>query len=83
MNKKIRKIKSTLKNILGVIIRSIQKILMSILLTILYIFGFGITLMFLLIFNRKFLRRKSLKEDTWWENAVGYGMDPQSIVRQS
>jgi cytochrome c biogenesis protein CcdA len=83
MRKNIKNIAKIFKSITRYAVKVIQKIIITILLTILYIFGFGITLVLLLIFNRKFLRSKSFKDSTWWENANGYDMDAENIVRQS
>jgi cytochrome c biogenesis protein CcdA len=83
MREKIKYILKTFKIITQYIVRVIQKILINILLSILYIFGFGITLLLLLIFNRKFLKRKTFNDISWWENASGYDMDVENIIRQS
>jgi len=71
------------KKIIQNLIRIIQKLLIIFLLTIIYFLGFGITLIFMVIFNRKVLACHSGSDDTFWIDAEGYGADMEDSVRQS
>lgn len=57
-------------------VRIIQKKLIAIFLTIIYIGGFGITLVFMIGFKRN-------DNDTFWNKAVGYKADVYNSMRQS
>ena len=63
--------------------RIIQKILITTSLFVLYIVGFGITLFFVTIFNRRLLRIKRKEAGTFWQKAEGYEADIQEFIRQS
>jgi len=63
------------KEITGNFIRVIQKILIVILLTILYFIGFGITVLVMLVFDRRAIFGGKKMPDTCWDKAEGYALD--------
>ena len=71
------------KKILFNIIKVVQKILITIFLTVLYIVGFGMTLVFIMIFKRSYLRAKRRDDETFWISASGYEPDMDDCMRQS
>jgi hypothetical protein len=60
-----------------------QKIVLFISLTGIYFLGFGITLFFTMIFNRKVLIETSKDDTTSWIEAAGYDADMNDALRQS
>lgn len=64
-------------------VRAGQKVLVTILLWIAYLFGIGLTVFFLLIFNRKFLNGRPESEGSFWREAAGYGRNDHDVMRQS
>jgi len=64
-------------------IKTVQKILITLLLTILYSVGLGATFLFALIFNRRLLGLKAKKETSFWKEAEGYQSDLDDSIRQS
>ena len=73
----------TIKKIIQNLIRIIQRILIFVSLTVIYFFGFGITLLFMMIFNRKVLTGYSKNDNTFWIEAKGYEADIEESLRQS
>ena len=72
-----------IKGILQNYIKTIQKILITVLLTFVYFIGFGVTLILVIIFNRKILGKKYKDRDTFWKEAEGYQDDMGNSIRQS
>lgn len=72
-----------IQRIIQPLVRGVQRALLVVLLTILYFLGFGITLLFLVIFNRQALFRKNNPDATSWNKAEGYDADIDNSVRQS
>jgi len=72
-----------IKKIIQNFIRIIQKILITIFLFIVYIIGIGVTLIFVMIFNRRLLGKTFKGKNTFWNEAKGYGADINSSMRQS
>lgn len=72
-----------LKKILDNIIRTVQAVLMAVLLTFVYFIGLGITLFFMLIFNRKVLTGPNKNDKSFWIEACGYDADINDSLRQS
>lgn len=72
-----------LKRLLHNFIRIIQKILITISLTLVYFLGLGITLIFIAIFNRKIITSPSKDDYTSWVGAEGYQPDIEDSFRQS
>ena len=72
-----------IKKIVQKYIRIIQNILITIALFFVYIVGFGITLIFVIIFDRKLLGVEKIEKDTFWKNAEGYQTDIKDCMRQS
>lgn len=71
-----------MKKIINLYIRFVQKILITILLTIVYFIVFGITKLVMFIFPGKHLKRLK-KMDTYWLDAEGYTADINSAMEQS
>lgn len=66
---------------LGPLIERVQHITVTAGLFLIYIMGFGVTLILVLVFNRWLFRRKS-KNDTFWEDAREYEKDAEALLRQ-
>ena len=71
-----------MKKFLKLYIRFVQKILITILLTILYFLIFSITKLIVLVFPNKHLKRKK-QTDTYWLEAEDYGSNFESSLEQS
>jgi len=71
----MKKIIAHIKSFSARLIKVVQKILVTLLLFILYFFGFGITYFFLIFFNRKILFEPGKKLKTYWRDATPSG-DP-------
>jgi len=65
-----------------ILIRKIQNILVIIGLFLIYLLGFGITLLSVIIFNRKLLRITKSKNMTFWKQAQGYEADIIKCLKQ-
>ncbi len=61
----------------------VQKILVTVFLFVVYIVMFGLTVVFLLIFNRAVLFPGIRKKKTFWEKAEDYDADIDTGMRQS
>jgi len=72
-----------IKKIIQNIIRVVQNILVTLLLTMIYIVGIGITRICIVIFNRRILIAPHKDKETFWQKAEGYEMDLENSVRQS
>ncbi|MFH1397725.1 MAG: hypothetical protein ABIH27_04160 [Candidatus Omnitrophota bacterium] len=72
-----------LKRLLQKFIRIIQKILITVSLTVVYFLGMGITLIFIALFNRKIITKPSKDDHTFWVGAEGYQPDIEDSFRQS
>jgi hypothetical protein len=68
------------KIFLGNVVKSIQKIIITVALFLIYVFGFGTTLFFIAIFNRKLWVNNSVNKDTFWRSCE-IGVD--DYLRQS
>lgn len=77
------KIQTMLKKITQNFVRTVQKILIVVSLIFIYFFGFGITLLFTLIFHRKVLTGYSKDDNTFWVEAERYEPDISDSLRQS
>jgi len=75
--------RARLKLALQRFIRFQQKVLITVLLTLLYVFGFGITFLFASLFKRRLLRRSGATGDTFWRAATGYEPGMDDSIRQS
>lgn len=64
-------------------VRTAQKVLLTVLLWAAYFLGLGLTKLFILIFNRKFLSEQSGNSGSFWVEAKGYGRDDRDVTRQS
>jgi len=65
------------------LINTIRKRLILIVLFFIYIFGFGLTLFFVAIFNRRMLRISEKGQNTFWKQAQGYNADIEECLRES
>jgi len=72
-----------IKKIAQVIIVAVQKIVITLLLIILYIVGFGATLVFIYIFKRRLLFRNCKNDSSFWNESAGYDSDMDSSLRQA
>jgi hypothetical protein len=63
---------------------AVQRVLVTILLTLLYVFGIGATKMLSFVFFRKHLQLYTTDKsaETFWKNAEGYGPDLEALKRQ-
>lgn len=75
----IARIKTVVKNF----ITSIQKLIVVVSLFLIYIFGFGLTVIFMLIAKRGFLKDGPAQKDTFWKEADGYDAGIDEAFRQS
>jgi len=69
-----------MKKFIQFYIKFVQKILITILLTIVYFFVLGPTLILILIFKRKLIIKNYKKRDTFWIEAKDYTSDFESNV---
>jgi hypothetical protein len=72
-----------IKIIIQIFIRLIQKTIVTISLFLIYIFGFGVTVIFIMLFSRDILIIRSDKKDTFWAQAEDYETDIEGSLRQS
>jgi len=72
-----------IKRIVQAVVVVAQRILVTIILVILYIGGFGATLFFIFVFKRSLLFRNYKNDRTLWKEAVGYDPDPDDSLRQA
>ena len=72
-----------IRKIIQNFIKIVQKIVITVSLVIVYIFGIGITLIFIIIFNRRLLGITEGKRDTFWRDAEGYNSDISECLRES
>ena len=59
--------KQKIKKIVGIYIETIQKIILFISLILLYIFGFGLTKIFIFIFQINLFDKKFISKNSFWE----------------
>jgi cytochrome c biogenesis protein CcdA len=64
-------------------VRKGQEVLLTVLLWIAYFLGLGLTVLFISIFNRKFLFEKPGNGGSFWKEAKGYGRGDHDVMRQS
>jgi len=79
----IARLKSIIKKATWNLIRSIQAILMFLLLTIIYFLGFGITFIVMAVFKPRVLRGARENDASFWVTAQGYEADLKDSMRQS
>ena len=61
------------KKITQHIIRFVQRIVVTVLLTLIYIVGFGITALAIIVFRPRILQKDSKETDSYWHSAERYG----------
>ena len=64
-------------------IKTVQKILIFVFLLILYTIGFGITKLFIILFQSKIFKQKPINNKTYWEKAKGFEADYNKCLKQS
>ena len=64
-------------------IRKGQEALLTVLLWIAYLGGLGLTVLFIFIFNRRFLGEQVESNGSFWREAKGYGRNDHDVMRQS
>lgn len=64
-------------------VRLVQKILVTVFLFLIYVFGFGMTVIFLLFFNQRILGKISKDQDTFWGEVQGYEINMEDSFKQS
>jgi hypothetical protein len=72
-----------IKQIISKIVLIVQKILIAVCLVCVYFLGFGITLLFSLIFKRGIVTEESTQKHTFWSEAKGYEDGINDAIRQS
>jgi cytochrome c biogenesis protein CcdA len=72
-----------LKRLVQKLIRIVQKILITVSLTVVYFLGLGITLIFIVFFNRRILTGNNKDDSSFWVPASGYQPDIEDSFRQS
>lgn len=71
------------KKIIQKFVVIVQKILITILLFLVYLIGFGITSLFAILFNRKLFGVLSQRKNSFWKKAEGYENDMDASTRPS
>jgi len=64
-------------------VRKGQEVLLTVLLWAAYLFGIGLTVLFMLIFKREFLGEQAESDGSFWKEAKGYGRNDHDVMRQS
>jgi cytochrome c biogenesis protein CcdA len=64
-------------------VRKGQEVLLTVLLWMAYLLGLGFTVLFMFIFNRKFLNGQAESNGSFWKEAKGYGRNDHDAMRQS
>lgn len=65
------------------LVRVMQKILITVLLFFVYIFGFGLTFIWAVIFKRELLGHRIKMSSSFWKKADGYEAHFEDAMRQS
>jgi len=65
------------------LVSAVQKVVLTVTLFLVYVFGFALTIPLVLIFDRPLARRKPADLPTYWEDARGYEPDYEKSLRQS
>jgi hypothetical protein len=77
------KLGGTFKKILDKLVRLIQKILLAVFLSLIYFFGFAITIFFVALINRKLIYGTLQGRNSSWREAEGYEPTLPESLRQS
>jgi hypothetical protein len=72
-----------IKKILEKLVRLIQKILLTVFLSLIYFLGFAATVFFVVLFNRKLIYGSLKAKNSSWREAEGYDLSLQESLRQS
>jgi len=72
-----------IKKIIQLVVRLVQKILVTTFLFILYFLGFGLTLIALFIFKRDFLIKNYKQNESFWKEAADYESEANGSLRQA
>ena len=70
-----------MKRFIKFYVRFVQKILITIFLTLLYFIAFSITKFFMFVFPRK--HKQTINKNSYWLTAEGYTSDMESALEQS
>ncbi len=65
------------------LIGKVQKVVVFVLLLLLYLFVFGITLIFAAVFDRRVFQRDRPGQPTFWKEARDHGPDLEKAKHQS
>lgn len=76
-------LRNVFKKIINYSVSIIQKLVLNIALFLVYYLGFGITLIFIWVFDRKFFQRSDQKIDSVWRAAIDYDQSETELYRQS
>ena len=71
------------KRLLQAYVRFVQKVLLTVFLTLSYVFGFAATWLLLLVFNRRLLFPDAPGTTTTWTPAERYSADPEECTHPS
>ena len=71
------------KKFINSYIRFVQKILITILLTLLYFFGFGLTYLYMIFFKRDVVFSKFKVKESYWKEAKDYDANIENSLNQS
>ncbi len=72
-----------IKKITQYIIHWVQRVFITVLLTLLYIVGFGVTALAVSVFRPSLMRQDSTEEQTFWHPAETYDIRLSDTQRQS
>lgn len=70
------------RELLKIFIKIVQEGFITIVLFFIYYIGFGITLILVLVFNRRLLRIEKNKKNTFWTDAEGYDSNISACLKQ-
>jgi len=72
-----------IKKFVQTFIKTVQKILITISLLLIYIIGIGVTAFCAMLFNRRIPNQRHKEKNTFWIEAKGYECDIDDCMRQS
>jgi hypothetical protein len=79
----LKRIKNILDSLTRVLLRIVQKVLLVVLLSLLYVVGIGLTLALAVLFDRRLLGRTLKGAPSFWIETEGYQADRAGLLRQS
>ena len=72
-----------IKHVTGVIVKMVQKIVITVSLVLLYFIGLGLTLPLALLFHRKLMGFGHTNDESFWQDAEGYESELEAYRRES